>query len=237
MGKLADYLVEHNEITEMKILEKGKISYLKVEKYDNKNIKIKNKIVSKSDEFLDVKLYKDYIISLDDIQFGTKDKDIINKKMYELYKKIKNIEFTDLRTDKFVIKKEREKDKNGNYIIDKKNGEIKFEKDNKSDNYILTKQYKRKTENLEGAFFSLHLNEETHPHIHCWIPKTVKMGYKFEAFRSAVGKVLHSEGFIMQEDNVFFDKNELEIEKNRKALSNYRTARNVLSAYSYTLEE
>ena len=97
MGKLADYLVEHNEITEMKILEKGKISYLKVEKYDNKNIKIKNKIVSKSDEFLDVKLYKDYIISLDDIQFGTKDKDIINKKMYELYKKIKNIEFTDLR--------------------------------------------------------------------------------------------------------------------------------------------
>ena len=51
------------------------------------------------------------------------------------------------RTDKFVIKKEREKDKNGNYIIDKKNGEIKFEKDNKSDNYILTKQYKRKTEN------------------------------------------------------------------------------------------
>lgn len=237
MGKLADYLVEHNEITEMKILEKGKISYLKVEKYDNKNIKIKNKIVSKSDEFLDVKLYKDYIISLDDIQFGTKDKDIINKKMYELYKKIKNIEFTDLRTDKFVIKKEREKDKNGNYIIDKKNGEIKFEKDNKSDNYILTKQYKRKTENLEGAFFSLHLNEETHPHIHCWIPKTVKMGYKFEAFRSAVRKVLHSEGFIMQEDNVFFDKNELEIEKNREALNNYRTARNVLSAYSYTLEE
>lgn len=237
LGKLADYLVEHNEITEMKILEKGKISYLKVEKYDNKNIKIKNKIVSKSDEFLDVKLYKDYIISLDDIQFGTKDKDIINKKMYELYKKIKNIEFTDLRTDKFVIKKEREKDKNGNYIIDKKNGEIKFEKDNKSDNYILTKQYKRKTENLSGAFFSLHLNEDTHPHIHCWIPKTVKMGYKYEAFRSAVRKVLHSEGFIMQEDNVFFDKNELKIEKNNEALNNYRTARQVLSSYSYTLEE
>ena len=203
MGKLADYLVEHNEITEMKILEKGEVSFQKVEAYNDKSIKIADNIISKDDKSLNVLDYKDYIVSIDDIQFGTKDKDEVKNKMINVYEKLKNITFSDTRTDKFVIKKEREKDKNGNYIIDKKNGEIKFEKDNKSDNYILTKQYKRKTENLSGAFFSLHLNEDTHPHIHCWIPKTVKMGYKYEAFRSAVRKVLHSEGFIMQEDNVF----------------------------------
>lgn len=238
MGKLGDYLVHHSELTEKKILEgNGTFRFEKILYYDKSNILCGDKIVAKNSVDMDVKNYKDYIVSIDDIQFGTKNKELIKIKMMNLYKKIKNIEFSDEYIKKIKIKNERPKDSAGNYIIDKKNGEIKFEKDNKSDNYILTKQYKRKTENLEGAFFSLHLNEETHPHIHCWIPKTVKMGYKFEAFRSAVRKVLHSEGFIMQEDNVFFDKNELEIEKNREALNNYRTARNVLSAYSYTLEE
>jgi len=236
MGKLGDYLVHHSELTEKKILEgNGTFRFEKILYYDKSNILCGDKIVAKNSVDMDVKNYKDYIVSIDDIQFGTKNKELIKIKMMNLYKKIKNIEFSDEYIKKIKIKNERPKDSAGNYIIDKEKGELSFEK--KNGEYILKKNYKRKTENLSGAFFSLHMNEETHPHIHCWIPKTVKMGYKYEAFRSAVRKVLHSEGFIMQEDNVFFDKNELEIEKNRKALNNYRTARNVLSAYSYTLEE
>ena len=197
MGKLADYMVHHSEITEMKIVdEKGEVSFQKVEAYNDESIRIGDSIISKDDDGLNVLDYKDYIISLDDMQFGTKDENTIKEKMMKVYEKLKNIEFSDERKEKIIIKNERAKDKNGNYILDTSKREISFEKEMKfrkdsngkdikvrgvdgqyikewTGNYILTKYYTRKTENLDGAFFSLHLNEETHPHIHCWIPKTV----------------------------------------------------------------
>lgn len=63
------------------------------------------------------------------------------------------------------------------------------------------------------------------------------MGKGYEALRSAIRVIVESEGLILQEDNVFFDKNELKVEKNSKALNEFRTARQVLSSYSYFLEE
>jgi hypothetical protein len=251
MGLLADYMIHHNEITEMKFVEKnGNISFQKVLPFNDKNIKIGNNIVSKYNEKLNVFDYKDYIISFDDMQFGTNDKNFIKSKMFFLYEKIKRVEFADLRTERFVIKNERPKDINGNYIVDKAKGEISFEREMKllkdetgeyqkewTGNYILKKQYQRKKEDLNGAFFSLHLNEKKHPHIHCWIPKSVKMGKGYEAFRAAVREIVEIEGLILQEDNILFDKNDLKNEKNSKSLNEFRAARQVLSAYSYLLEE
>ena len=254
-------MVHHSEITEIKIVdEKGEVSFQKVEAYNNESIRIGNNVILKDDKSLNVLDYKDYIISFDDIQFSTTNEETIKNKMYSVYEKLKNIEFSDIRTERFVIIKEREKNNQGNYIIDRSKGEINFEKEMKfpkdkngkdikirgadgeykkewTGKYTLTKQYTRAKENLNGAFFSLHLNEKTHPHVHVWIPKTVKMGYKYEAFRSAVRDVAKSEGLILQEDTKYFSKDELKIEKESKNLNDYRTARQVLSSYSYILEE
>lgn len=168
MGLLADYIIHHNEITEIKFVEKnGNISFKKVLPFNDKNIKIGDNIVSKYDKSLNVLDYKDYIVSFDDIQFGTKDENLIKSKMFSVYEKLKNLEFSDTRTEKFVIKNERAKDINGNYIVDKAKGEISFEREMKllkdetgeyqkewTGNYILKKQYQRKKEGLNGAFFS-----------------------------------------------------------------------------------
>ena len=81
MGKLADYMTHHSEITEIKVVdEKGEVSFQKVEAYNDESIRIGDSIISKDDDGLNVLDYKDYIISLDDMQFGTKDENTIKRK-------------------------------------------------------------------------------------------------------------------------------------------------------------